>query len=1116
VPAIFIMTPLTQIYTQADLARWFSRYELQKARPYAQEISDLHIGDDQLSASVQGTQPMPYRVEISLFDIKGRITLEARCSCPVGHNCKHCAAVLVAAMVQRDRPVQPTSVNPVVLGWADELLRLSRQPEKTRARPSPKTTTALHYVVFTGLHQTPRLALVKGRTEANGPKLGEIWNGIDRALLQAPQFVRDEDLEILRLLRRLAGKNDYWNDLPLDGAIAAQALRLILETQRCWYAQPLEGRHGSYLTPRHAHFTPLEPGEPRPVRLQWRRDGHGDLNAQVGVEPAAGLVLPTLPLWYVDAASGDAGEIDCRGRDALLLALLKLPPLTGVDLPVVASALAEAAPDLPSPLQAESVALRVIDAPPKPRIRLDTLTAWAIHTHRGYDAHEHGGPYDFAVVEFCYEDQLVPLGEQTFFTRADGTVVEVKRHLDEEKCWLDSLASYGFAAVESDKVSTHQVLPVRYYGLENERAWTRFFPGMAAGLQSEGWHVAFPAEFRHHFLEAESWEADLEDTATGWLSLSLGIVVAGQRVPLAPLLYDLFQHDERWLDVVALSEVADDEHIVLTLPDGQRVGVPAGRIKPLAATLIDLFDTRPGEALKLSRLDAPRLDALSDMARWQFRGFETVQTLARRLRNSDGVRAVLPPEGFGLSLRPYQQEGLAWLQFLREQALGGILADDMGLGKTAQTLAHLVMEKAAGRLDRPALVVLPTSLIFNWKRESANCAPGLKVLALHGKERKPLFEKIPEHDICLTTYPLLWRDEEELARHRYSWLILDEAQTVKNARSRAAGVVRRLDVAHRLCLTGTPLENHLGELWAQFDFLLPGFLGDSKHFTKTWRTPIEKYGDTLRRDLLAARVKPFILRRKKEEVARDLPEKTIIVRTVELEGGQRDLYETVRSAMDARVREAIADKGFNRSQIVILDALLKLRQVCCDPRLLKVAAVSRVKERAKLDLLMDMLPELVDEGRRVLVFSQFTSMLALIEDELTRAGIDYVLLSGETRDREAVVERFQSGQVPVFLISLKAGGVGLNLTAADTVIHFDPWWNPAAENQATDRAHRIGQKQAVFVYKLVVSGSIEEKILTLQEKKAELAAGVLSEDAAVLGKFGENDIQALLAPLPPI
>jgi SNF2 family DNA or RNA helicase len=634
-------------------------------------------------------------------------------------------------------------------------------------------------------------------------------------------------------------------------------------------------------------------------------------------------------------------------------------------------------------------------------------------------------------------------------------------------------------------------------------------------LRVAGWQVEFPDDFRHHLLEVDGWEAELVEVEGGWFDLDMGIVVDGARLALAPLLAALFRRDGRWLDNLAVAAIPDDEPVELQTPLRRRIRVPAARIKPLAATLIDLFDGFPGgDTLRLSRFDAPRLAALEDTSRWQFRGQQDILALADKLKAAQGIADIAPPDGLGLALRPYQKEGIAWLQFLREQQLSGILADDMGLGKTAQTLAHLLIEKEAGRLDRPALIVLPTSLIFNWKNEAARFAPGLSVLSLHGPERKSRFAEVPLHDVVLTTYPLLWRDAEELTRFSYHLLILDEAQTVKNARSQGAEAVRKIDARHRLCLTGTPLENHLGELWSQFDFLLPGFLGDSRLFTRYWRTPIEKLGDRERRDLLARRIRPFILRRRKEDVAQELPPKTIIVRSVELEGAQRDLYETVRAAMDSKVREEIALRGFARSQIVILDALLKLRQVCCDPRLVRTQAATRVEERAKLDLLMAMLPELVDEGRRILVFSQFTSMLALIEAELDQAGIAYSLLTGDTSDREAAVRRFQDGEVPVFLISLKAGGVGLNLTAADTVIHYDPWWNPAVENQATDRAHRLGQDKPVFVYKLIVAGSIEEKILTLQERKAELAAGILSDDRSVDVKFGSDDLAALFEPLP--
>ncbi|HEX6735768.1 MAG TPA: DEAD/DEAH box helicase, partial [Azonexus sp.] len=708
-----------------------------------------------------------------------------------------------------------------------------------------------------------------------------------------------------------------------------------------------------------------------------------------------------------------------------------------------------------------------------------------------------------------------PEEKSEFITLPEGETVRLQRRPEAEARALDALLASGMQKVPGHTLHTFGSPPEGLYGLADEGAWTSFMQDGASQLKQAGWQIEFPEDFRHHVIEVDGWEAELHEADNGWFDLDMGIIVEGERLPLAPLLAGLFRRDPRWLEAGELARVPDDEGIELHTASGKRLRVPAGRIKPLAATLIDLFDGfTGGEMLRLSRFDAPRLAELTDTSRWQFRGQGDILALAERLQAAQGIVDITPPAGLQLSLRPYQKEGLAWLQFLRAQNLSGILADDMGLGKTAQTLAHLLLEKEGGRLDKPALVILPTSLIFNWKSEAARFAPELRVLSLHGPERKSRFAEIPAHDVVLTTYPLLWRDAEELMQHSYHLLILDEAQTVKNAQSRSAEAVRKIDTRHRLCLTGTPLENHLGELWSQFDFLLPGFLGTAKQFTRHWRTPIEKQGDNQRSRLLARRIRPFILRRKKEDVAEELPPKTIIVRSVELEGSQRDLYETVRAAMDAKVRDEIAQKGFARSQIVILDALLKLRQVCCDPRLVKALAAKKVKERAKLDLLMAMVPELVDEGRKILIFSQFTSMLALIQQELDAAGIAYATLTGDTVDRETPIRRFQEGAVPIFLISLKAGGVGLNLTAADTVIHYDPWWNPAVENQATDRAHRLGQDKPVFVYKLIVRGSIEEKILALQERKAELAAGILSEDRGVEVKFGNDDLAALFEPLP--
>jgi len=768
-------------------------------------------------------------------------------------------------------------------------------------------------------------------------------------------------------------------------------------------------------------------------------------------------------------------------------------------------------PDFSSACSCDRV--RTISSPMVPVLEIDKSMPLWLSNFRDYTVGTQ--KLDFARVYFRYgEAALQTEHVSELVALSSGETVRVIRDRIAETQAVNSLGNYGLEIVPSYIRARGRIYNHPVYALNSADEWRLFIQQGLEEIINAGWEIVSPQCFSDDILQVESWEGELAEKGNGWFSLNMGIVVNGQRLPLAPLLHALFKTDSRWLNSSQLEAMRDSEAIELLLPDGVRVSATAERIKPLARTLIELFDHNIGSEILVSSLDLDRIVTLAGMERWQFKGMDAVTDLANKLKNTAGIKAVNPPVDFALQLRPYQIEGISWLQYLREHQLSGILADDMGLGKTAQTLAHLLLEKQSGRMDKPSLIVLPTSLIFNWKREAERFAPQLKLLSLHGKARAGHFHTISEYDIILTTYPLLWRDIEVLSGHEYHYLILDEAQTVKNSSSRAAQAARKLIARHRLCLTGTPVENNLGELWSLFDFLLPGLLGDVKEFTQTWRIPIEKFGDKFRSDLLSRRIKPFILRRRKETVAKELPPKTMIVRTVEMDGGQRDLYETVRIAMDHKIRSEIATKGFSRSHIIILEAMLKLRQVCCDPRLLKMENAKKVTEHAKLDMLMRMLPALVSEGRKILVFSQFTTMLQLIEAELMNKKLSYVKLTGETQDREAVVRCFQSGEVPIFLISLRAGGVGLNLTTADTVIHYDPWWNPAVENQATDRAHRLGQTKNVFVYKLVVAGSIEEKILALQEKKASLAAGILSEDVNGLIKFSMSDIEALLAPLP--
>jgi SNF2 family DNA or RNA helicase len=371
---------------------------------------------------------------------------------------------------------------------------------------------------------------------------------------------------------------------------------------------------------------------------------------------------------------------------------------------------------------------------------------------------------------------------------------------------------------------------------------------------------------------------------------------------------------------------------------------------------------------------------------------------------------------------------------------------------------------------------------------------------------------VPAANVVVTKYPVVVRDEDRFAAQRFHLVVLDEAQNIKNARSQARRALERGPAAHRLCLTGTPVENHLGELWSLFDWLSPGLLGDELSFRRFWRQPVEQRGDAERLAALRQLVAPYVLRRLKRDVARELPPKTELSVPVELGPAQRELYEAIRVAAHADVRRAIRAKGVAASTVAILDALTKLRQACCDPRLVAMSAARGVDGSAKLDALLALLGEQLAGGHRVLVFSQFTSMLALVAESLRALGIDHLALTGATRDRQRVVDAFEGGRADVFLISLKAGGTGLNLTSADTVVHYDPWWNPAAHAQATDRVYRIGQTRPVFVHNLYVAGSVEERVLALQERKRWLSSALLG-DAPAAAALGEAEIDALFAPL---
>jgi len=540
------------------------------------------------------------------------------------------------------------------------------------------------------------------------------------------------------------------------------------------------------------------------------------------------------------------------------------------------------------------------------------------------------------------------------------------------------------------------------------------------------------------------------------------------------------------------------------LKNGKIALLDTGAVEEFQEVLIDAAPEQTGDAYRFRADQAEYLAGTLE----QQNGWPVALPKAWRDRGAKELKADLGD--FENVLRPYQKQGVQWLLKLRARGFGGILADEMGLGKTLQALA-LIQATRSAQERRPCLVICPTSLVPNWQAEAARFAPGLKVLVMHGPQRRRQAKDFAAHDLILTSYALIRRDWDLYDPVEFDTVILDEAQHIKNRQTQNAQAVKAIQCRHRLVLTGTPMENSVLDLWSIFDFLMPGYLGSARDFRERYELPLSKGGDPALQERLARRVRPFILRRLKSEVAPDLPEKLQQVAHCELTDQQRALYQQILEAGRKEVLESVDKHGFGKSRMVIFNALLRLRQICCDPRLLQLEGIDQRQASGKVDLFNELLEEIIDGGHRVLVFSQFTTMLGLLRDQLRENGIEHCYLDGATRNRGEVVRRFQRSDIPVFLISLKAGGVGLNLTGADTVVHFDPWWNPAVEDQATDRAHRIGQRRVVTSYKLIARDTVEEKILRLQEKKREAIRGLLGDEQALTDALDWDEVRELFA-----
>ncbi len=1062
----------------------------------------LHKDRVDVRATVQGSHHKPYLVEAKIVRKRQGVRIESICTCAVGFNCKHAVAAIAEALVREGS---------TLFNLEDARLVPVERETVVELEPEP---LARHYLSWFSALRTPAAALpapekaVVYRLNFNSHRGFEVQimhsTKLKAGELGKPVVWRSQQLddhspyppEDLAILRELAGSLYRADTYPLRGAFGAQMLRRLLATGRCHFKNV-------------RHDAPLREGPIRSAKLDWTLLPDGRQSPTLAVEPAAHFFVPLDPPAYIDTAAGECGNVESAHSPAVIRNWLSAPPVEALQSHVVATLVRGMG--LPAPREIAVVERRNVRPTPVLKLMHVKLERPFYRWNRigGSGTEEE---LDIARLEFDYAGHRVGYFHDDVEIEAfqESRVERVTRDYRREEKACDALTDAGLLGMTEvcgydvpDEITDD-------FALSSPKEWMSFMSEGVPALRKKGWIVEVDPAFRYQFAAVEDWYSDAAGEAGGndWFSIELGILVEGERVNLLPLIRTALEQIQQ-LDPKKLA----GEFVVVTLPDGRHVQLPAERIFDIGKTIAELYDPAAiaGGRLKVSRLRAAELIDIPGTGQWKCAG--ELRELARRIRAYKGITTTAPPAGLNATLRPYQLDGLAWLQFLREYSFGGILADDMGLGKTVQLLAHLLLEKESGRANLPSLVVAPTSLMANWRAETERFAPALRIHVSHGGERKEHFEKLADYDLIVTSYSLLPRDEEILKKQPFHLLVLDEAQYVKNPNTKWADVARSLSSRHRLCMTGTPMENHLGELWSLMTFLSPGYLGTQQQFSRVYRGPIEKRNDHDRRTSLAARMKPFILRRRKEEVALDLPPKTEILRTVELDGAQRDLYETIRIAMHERVRAEVERKGMDRSHIIILDALLKLRQVCCDPRLVKLDRARRVKESAKLEMLLEMLSSMRDEGRRILLFSQFTSMLDLIEPEIKKLAIPFVRLDGSTADRATPVKRFQAGEIPLFLISLKAGGTGLNLTAADTVIHYDPWWNPAVERQATDRAHRIGQTKKVFVYKLVTTGTVEEKILAMQERKKELVAGLLGEGAQENLQLSKEDLDHLFDPI---
>jgi len=1082
-----ITVPLLRRHLNAAYLRRGKRVYEAKAIIHFDLVDPLHLRG---AVQDEGDEKELFEISIS-FSEEG---IKGDCSCSIGFNCPHVAALLYNLRDQQQqdgmaeaeaKSTTPTpEIKPAFDRW---LTHLNQNDGFTMADNyiyAPSTKQRLIYLIQATANGSFNLYLNATQQLSTGGYGTLNSFSLDRIQNNRPNFALAKDVTLIALMVA-ARANPQHNHSPLTHPNGEAILQQAIETGRCHY-----GDH---------HQPPLTFASLRQGAWQWKQGALGEQSLQLLIDHAPLPTLALIPPYYIDPESHCCGPIHCRCSDEEASKLLQMPAVAVEQQKAHFAQLINTLPSgVPSPIAVE-IENRLIT--PTPMLNLYSLASTPLNS----------GDTTGAVFFFDYEGHhIYSDNEQSVLSwMKDGILVRCRRDISAELHSRSLLVRFGLSHFPVDPHQRKMRMPE--WVISDSDDWFEFITHATPQLRAEGFTVNIEPDFRYQAVKVDGWDFAINEGEGVIRSASLTAKLENdESFDLVAAISNWLHEDPDRLSDEALEALLQQENIHMAMEDGRWLVMPTQILHTMLQHMMEFFIGNEG--VSGNQWLAVR-NVLEQQENIRFQQDDAWLQQMKILAEIDSIPAATVPSGLHATLRDYQLDGLNWLQFLRQSNLGGILADDMGLGKTVQALTHILLEKEEGRLTQPALVVAPTSLMHNWKAEAARFTPDLSVLVLHGPNRAEHFDHIADYDLVLTTYPLLSRDQTILNAHHYHLLILDEAQQVKNPRSKAAQMVRIIKANHRLCLTGTPLENHLGELWTQFDFLMPGYLFSQRTFTTLYRRPIEQDGLESRQHQLNLRIRPFMLRRAKSDVVKELPPKTEIVRCVDMDEAQQRLYESVRLTMEKKVRDSVSAIGIGRSQLIVLDALLKMRQVCCDPRLLKLQTTAKDVPSAKLDLLCDMLPEMVNEGRRILLFSQFTQMLKLIEEACGRLNISYTKLTGNTRDRVTPIENFQQGKVPLFLISLKAGGTGLNLTAADTVIHYDPWWNPAVEDQATDRAHRIGQNKSVFVYKMITAGTVEERIVEMQARKRQLAEGVHAKATGKQPLWSGDELESLFKPL---